>query len=450
MFYILKFNRNLKEKLKYILTSGDCPSIDELQLYHEGKLSSDKKFEIEDHIAGCEICNDIIEGFSNVSAHDINKAEKEIKQRVAYLFYTEKKKKPLIIYKKIAVAASIILVSGTIFLVYKLYNSSPEIAEVKNKITETKITEKNAPVVAENDPVEIKAKKNHESQVVEKDKPLMESLGMENLELEKSSDIKLSAEEKETIDAQYEAEIRPMELSASGQQAFTEEEEKRTEEVARAEKKIVVWNDDEKIVEGKRTITGKVIDESGSPLPGVNVVFKGTKTATVTDQGGNYRIEVPEKGSVLQFNYIGFISEEVQIQTQDNIQIAMTPDIASLEEVVVIGYGTQKKSSTTRSTSKSEIKEDLNSKDEHKTELFNQIDSLQSSLKSKGEDPLIRKALAEKYLELQYRSDAIKELTMMKKLLSDSKDLSTIDSIIKHTENKDFNTALNLLKKLKL
>lgn len=441
----------MKEKLKYILTSGDCPSMDELQLYHEGKLLSEKKFGIENHIAGCEICSDIIEGFSNVSADGINNAEKEIKQRLAYLFHNEKKKRSFITYKKIAVAASVILISGSLFLVYKLYNYSPEIAEVKNKITETKITEKNAPVVAENGSEEIKVKKNNESQVIAKEKPFNESTGLENIKTESSSDILLSAEKDETIDAQYEAEIQPMELSASGQQAFTEDDEKRADEVARAEKKIIVWNDDEKIVEGKRTITGKVIDESGSPLPGVNVVFKGTKTATVTDQGGNYRIEVPEKGSVLQFNYIGFLTEEVQIQTQDNVQIAMTPEIVHLDEVITRrSFGLTKKSSADRSASKSEIKEDSNSKDEHRTELFNQLDSLQSSLKTKGEDALVRKALAEKYLELQYRSDAIKELYIMKNLISDTADLSAIDNIIEYTKNKDFITALNLLKNLKL
>ncbi|MCG8307734.1 MAG: TonB-dependent receptor [Cytophagales bacterium] len=93
------------------------------------------------------------------------------------------------------------------------------------------------------------------------------------------------------------------------------------------------------------TITGKVISsEDNEGLPGVNVVVKGTSQGTVTDVEGNYSLEVPEGESTLVFSSVGYIQEEVVAGTQTVINITLVPDITSLEEIVVIGYGTQKRS----------------------------------------------------------------------------------------------------------
>src|SRR5690606_30214755 len=78
-------------------------------------------------------------------------------------------------------------------------------------------------------------------------------------------------------------------------------------------------------------------------------MVKGSTQGTVTDISGNYALEVPSSGAVLIFSYIGYVTEEVEVGTQSVINIALVPDITSLEEVVVVGYGTQKRSELTGS-----------------------------------------------------------------------------------------------------
>ena len=91
--------------------------------------------------------------------------------------------------------------------------------------------------------------------------------------------------------------------------------------------------------------------ESDEALPGVNVVVKGTTIGTVTDIEGNYNVDVPEDQNVLQFSFIGFTAEEVEVNGQSTLNVAMAPDIQSLQEVVVTGFGTQSRQKLTSSIS---------------------------------------------------------------------------------------------------
>ncbi|WP_055443932.1 SusC/RagA family TonB-linked outer membrane protein [Lacinutrix himadriensis] len=101
----------------------------------------------------------------------------------------------------------------------------------------------------------------------------------------------------------------------------------------------------------KVTITGVVVDaEDNMPLPSVNVIIVGTSTGTSTDFDGNYQIQV-KKGEILQFSYIGYISQNVTIDGQSTIDISLAADANNLDEVVVVGYGTRKKSHLTGSIS---------------------------------------------------------------------------------------------------
>lgn len=98
------------------------------------------------------------------------------------------------------------------------------------------------------------------------------------------------------------------------------------------------------------TIKGKVTSaEDNSGLPGVNVVMKGTREGTITDLNGNFAIEVPSKEAVLVFSFIGFGTKEVLVGTQTVINVSLVPDVTALEEIVVVGYGEQKKETLTGS-----------------------------------------------------------------------------------------------------
>lgn len=97
------------------------------------------------------------------------------------------------------------------------------------------------------------------------------------------------------------------------------------------------------------TITGQVVDNTGAPLAGVTVLIKGTNVGTATDSDGNYALNVPEgqeSGTVI-FSFVGFLTEEVSIEGRSVIDINMTEDVSMMSEIVVVGYGTQTKTSVT-------------------------------------------------------------------------------------------------------
>lgn len=100
---------------------------------------------------------------------------------------------------------------------------------------------------------------------------------------------------------------------------------------------------------GKRIITGQVIDdENQEPLIGVSVLVVGTTTGTITDFDGNYSVELPAGSKQLQFSYIGYASQTVNVSA-NVLNIRLKSDTEMLSDVVVIGYGTQRKSDLTGS-----------------------------------------------------------------------------------------------------
>lgn len=99
-----------------------------------------------------------------------------------------------------------------------------------------------------------------------------------------------------------------------------------------------------------REISGVIKDEKGFTLPGVSIAVKGTTTGTITDLDGKYSINVPS-GAVLAFNYVGFVPQEVKIGNQSTLDIILKEDTQTLDEVVVVGYTTQKKADLTGAVS---------------------------------------------------------------------------------------------------
>lgn len=97
-------------------------------------------------------------------------------------------------------------------------------------------------------------------------------------------------------------------------------------------------------------VSGKVVDEEGLSLPGATIREKGTQNGTITDSEGNFRLEVGEN-AVLVISYIGYTTQEIVVGNQQNIVVSLLPDANQLEEVVVVGYGTQRRADVTGSIS---------------------------------------------------------------------------------------------------
>lgn len=100
----------------------------------------------------------------------------------------------------------------------------------------------------------------------------------------------------------------------------------------------------------ERTITGVVKSEANEALPGVSVVIKGTTRGTTTDASGGYRLSVPDEAgsaTVLVFSFVGYLNQEVTIGNRTTVDVQLAPDEKTLNEVVVVGYGVQRKSDLT-------------------------------------------------------------------------------------------------------
>lgn len=97
----------------------------------------------------------------------------------------------------------------------------------------------------------------------------------------------------------------------------------------------------------QRTVTGVVTDQLGLPLPGVAVVVKGTTTGTITKADGNFSLAIPPSAEILQFSFVGMRTQEVTIGDRTTFTMVMKEETIGVDEVVVVGYGTQKKSDIT-------------------------------------------------------------------------------------------------------
>lgn len=100
-----------------------------------------------------------------------------------------------------------------------------------------------------------------------------------------------------------------------------------------------------------RTITGTITDDSGEPIIGANIMIKGTNNGTITDINGNYSLEVTGN-DILHITYIGYLAQEVLVSNNTKLDISLTEDTQTLEEVVVVGYGIQKKNNLSGAVSK--------------------------------------------------------------------------------------------------
>ncbi len=107
----------------------------------------------------------------------------------------------------------------------------------------------------------------------------------------------------------------------------------------------------------QKEITGKVTDSSGDPLPGATVMVKGTTIGIVTDVDGNFTLRIPANAQTLQVSFVGMKTQEIPIEGRTIINVIMEEDVQTLEELVVVGYGVQKKAHVTGSVAQIDSKE---------------------------------------------------------------------------------------------
>ncbi|MEA5403824.1 TonB-dependent receptor [Arcicella sp. DC2W] len=148
--------------------------------------------------------------------------------------------------------------------------------------------------------------------------------------------------------------------------------ESNTANISQSETHSNVVPENEMVLE--QTVSGKVIDEKGQGLPGVNIVLKGTNRGVNSDANGNFKIAVPDEKAILVFSFVGYTNKEVLVGNQKTINISLQVDDKTLNEVVVVGYGTVQKKDLTGSVSV------LKSADIVATPTSNALESLQGKI----------------------------------------------------------------------
>ena len=94
----------------------------------------------------------------------------------------------------------------------------------------------------------------------------------------------------------------------------------------------------------QKQVTGKISDESGNPLPGVNIQVEGTTVGTISDLNGQYTLSVPGPNAVLVYTFIGYNPQKITVGGQTTINVALAPSVTAMQEVVVVGLRYFKKS----------------------------------------------------------------------------------------------------------
>lgn len=122
------------------------------------------------------------------------------------------------------------------------------------------------------------------------------------------------------------------------------------------ENKQIVLSSAKSAQEKKITVQGKVIDNQGQPIIGANVLEKGTTNGTITDIDGNFTLIVADN-AVLQISYIGCVEENISVKGKKSVTVQLKEDNKSLDEVIVVAFGTQKKSSLTAAVATVDSKE---------------------------------------------------------------------------------------------
>lgn len=97
----------------------------------------------------------------------------------------------------------------------------------------------------------------------------------------------------------------------------------------------------------QQIVSGQVTDDSKSPIPGVNIIVEGTSQGATTDLEGKYTLAITKEGSILIFSFIGYATQRIPVDARTAIDVSLAPDLATLEEVVVVGYGAQAKRNVT-------------------------------------------------------------------------------------------------------
>jgi hypothetical protein len=376
------------------------------------------------------MCTDVIDGYLALGNHEkLEVAEVEIIARLnSELFHSKEKKLTGFSFRKLAVAASVLLVTGiSLFFLLNRTNTADQAAQTNPQKSKQTGKMSDTLLIARNEPQKLSFQPNQEPKKVQENREDTYDMIMASDEVAKN--------ESEPI---VPKDAVPKEIAKASEKAAPISALNRSLQMKTEKSKLLLNN-------GSFLISGKVTDAStGESLPGVSVVVKGTTRGAVTDSQGKFHIEVPDTQSLLTLSFIGFTTKDVIVTPGLETTVAMVADVTKLEEVVVVGYGTQKKSDVTGSVTSVSAEEQK----QQTEELQAEIDSLQQKLLAQPDNRAIWLELTKKYLETENAIQGKAALNKVKELSPENME-NDINEIIVLIQQKKFSRAIRKLKKLR-
>jgi cytochrome c-type biogenesis protein CcmE len=297
-----------------------------IMLYLKDLLSDQQRHDLEKEVMRDAFEDEAFEGLSQLKAdelaEDLNKLQVKLKDR------TGKDKKPVMVpYFRLAAAILILTGIGTgLYLI--LHNAEDNISpdKIAGELKEAKEPEAELPydslqkeeIISEEKTVEVPVKKEYIA-------------GM------KQESGKLDEEGKITLREEPVMDNKSLEMLAT--------------ETLKGEQMVTIPKT------ATQVLKGRVLDEAGNPLPGVNIVEKGTTNGVVSDIDGKFELELIDPNNEVTFAYIGYLTENLKAENVQYADVVMTEDKVALEEVVVVGYGSVKKADLTGAVAKVELDE---------------------------------------------------------------------------------------------
>ena len=326
---------------------------EEYQRYLEGSMTSKERHDFEKHLLDDAFESDALDGFSEVDPGAIPEDLSLLSQQL------KKKSEKASSFMYWRIAASVLILALFSFAIYFMIemNTSPEIVQNRDSIedegsllTDEKTEILDDSVTGESERI-IAYKQETDKGIEEKPaipaavvpEPIDEEV--EDMEVELDLNVvedsyEVFAERTEIQEAEpaelptLDHEEVPLEINSEGSSKSAIAMESVPPTAMKQSRYSTRFNN-------LRTVTGKIVSvEDNTPVPGVNVIVKGSSVGTVSDIDGNYKINVPEdEDATLVYSYIGLNSEEMEVKDQDSIDVAMEPDFKQLSEIVVTAHG---------------------------------------------------------------------------------------------------------------
>ena len=319
----------------------------DISRYLSGEMTAEEKHALEKKALHDPFLADALEGAEQLSAHEFEKDLNELKERIQLVSPATSVRTTSVWTWSLRIAAGLLLISVSAYLIWNLTGKEepdtlameqPQLSTLPNEdtiraeTTEGTIGGERQPEVGSEQKPSAPLQTDRSLRT---DQPAKETMKDESIPvIQQEADLAVASKPTEVP---VSIEVEPEELAEKeavplAKQAATETADDKKQKVASrvAGASAAV----------QRVISGKVTSQDdGAPIPGVNVIIKGTSVGAVTDASGNYQVQTTTENPTLVFSFIGFQNKEEPVGSRNEVDVQLGADVASLSEVVVVGYG---------------------------------------------------------------------------------------------------------------